>query len=109
VYRIEQAEPPASAYMFGLLRSLIELLILISVIRSVVNYIRRLWYGNRTERPGTFRQQPPPHQQQQPGSTILQQDPVCGTYVSTETSLKKLVKGQVVHFCSPECRNRYQV
>ena len=95
--------------MFGLLRSLIELLIVISVIRSVINYIRRLWYGNRTERPAMFRQQPPRPQQQQPGSTLLQQDPVCGTYVSTETSLKKLVKGRVMHFCSPECRNRYQV
>lgn len=92
--------------MFALLRSLIELLIVISVIRSVINYIRRLWYGNRIPRPTLFRQQPP---QQQSGSTVLQQDPVCGTYVSTETSLKKLVKGQVMHFCSPECRNRYHV
>ncbi len=95
--------------MFGLLRSLIELLIVISVIRSVINYIRRLWYGNRTQRPIMFRQQPPRPQQQQPGSTVLQQDPVCGTYVSTESSLKKLVNGRVMHFCSPECRNRYQV
>ena len=93
--------------MFGFLRSLIELLIVISVIRSVISYIRRLWYGNRTERPAMFRQRTPP--QQQPGSTALQQDPVCGTYVSVETSLKKLVKGRVMHFCSPECRNRYQV
>jgi YHS domain-containing protein len=95
--------------MFGLLRSLIELLIVISVIRSVINYIRRLWYSNRTPRPTMFRQRTPPQQPQEPGSTLLQQDPVCGTYVSVETSLKKLVKGQVVYFCSPECRNRYQV
>ncbi len=95
--------------MFGLLRSLIELLIVISVIRSVITYIRRLWYGNRIPRPTMFRQQPPPQEPQQPGSTVLQQDPVCGTYVSIESSLKKLVKGRVVHFCSPECRNRYQV
>jgi YHS domain-containing protein len=95
--------------MFGLLRSLIELLIVISVIRSVINYIRRLWNTNGIPRPTMFRQQPPPHRQQQPGSTILQQDPVCGTYVSVESSLKKLVNGRVVYFCSPECRNRYQV
>jgi YHS domain-containing protein len=99
---------PRARIMFGLLRSLIELLIVISVIRSVMNYIRRLWNGNRFPRPTMFRQRPPP-QQQQAGSTLLQQDPVCGTYVSVESSLKKLVKGRVVHFCSPECRNRYQV
>ena len=95
--------------MFSLISRLIEFLILISLIRSVINYIRRLWYGNRTARPTMFRQRRPPQPQQEPGSTLLQQDPVCGTYVSVETSLKKLVKGQVVYFCSPECRNRYRV
>ncbi len=37
----------------------------------------------------------------------LKRDPVCGTYVSTAVSVKRTVKGQVVHFCSNECRDKY--
>lgn len=38
----------------------------------------------------------------------LKRDPVCGTYVAASTSVKKTVRGQVVHFCSLECRDKYQ-
>ena len=38
----------------------------------------------------------------------LKRDPVCGTYVSTAVSVKRTVKGQVVHFCSNECRDKYR-
>lgn len=38
----------------------------------------------------------------------LKRDPVCGTYISTATSVKKTIDGQVVHFCSPECSARYK-
>jgi YHS domain-containing protein len=39
----------------------------------------------------------------------LKKDPVCGTYVSAATSLTRTVNGSVVHFCSPECRDKYRV
>jgi len=42
----------------------------------------------------------------QPGGE-LKKDPVCGTYVSTATSLTRTVNGQVVHFCSKACSDRY--
>jgi uncharacterized protein len=89
--------------MLSLIVRTIVFIIAISAIRSFVFYLRRLWNGNQIPRSG-FR---PPPQQPQAGSTTLLQDPVCGTYVSIESSLKKLVRGQVIHFCSPECRNRY--
>jgi len=38
----------------------------------------------------------------------LKRDPVCGTYVSTAVSVKRTVKGQVVHFCSNECRDKHR-
>jgi YHS domain-containing protein len=38
----------------------------------------------------------------------LKRDPVCGTYVSTATSVKKTVDGQVVHFCSAACSEKYK-
>jgi len=76
--------------------------IAISVIRSVVNHILRLWHGGQ---PRTVARSPRTHAAQ--GSTELRQDPVCGTYVAVDSSLKKIVRGQVIHFCSPECRSRH--
>lgn len=39
----------------------------------------------------------------------LKKDPVCGTYVSTSGSLSRTVDGQLVYFCSPQCRDKYKV
>ena len=36
----------------------------------------------------------------------LKKDPVCGIYVSAAVSLTRTVNGQVLHFCSPECRDK---
>jgi YHS domain-containing protein len=38
----------------------------------------------------------------------LRKDPVCGTYVSADTSVTKRINGQIVHFCSPACRDKYR-
>ncbi|MCX6629138.1 MAG: hypothetical protein NTW28_16085 [Candidatus Solibacter sp.] len=38
----------------------------------------------------------------------LKKDPVCGTYVSTGASLTRTVDGQLLHFCSKECRDKYR-
>ena len=38
----------------------------------------------------------------------LKRDPVCGTFVSTAVSIKKSVGGEVLHFCSGSCRDKYQ-
>ena len=35
-------------------------------------------------------------------------DPVCGMFVSTELSQKSKQGNQTLHFCSAECRDRYQ-
>jgi YHS domain-containing protein len=37
----------------------------------------------------------------------LYRDPSCGTYVSPEISIKVEKSGQITHFCSAECRERY--
>jgi len=39
----------------------------------------------------------------------LKKDPVCGTYVSTSGSISRTVNGQVVYFCSPQCRDKFRV
>ncbi|MGD0909628.1 MAG: hypothetical protein ABSA96_18765, partial [Candidatus Acidiferrales bacterium] len=38
----------------------------------------------------------------------LHRDPYCGTYVSPEISFPLEQPGQVLHFCSAECRSQYQ-
>ena len=38
----------------------------------------------------------------------LKKDPVCGTYVSINASITQKVNGEVLHFCSPECRDKYK-
>jgi YHS domain-containing protein len=38
----------------------------------------------------------------------LKKDPVCGTYVSPGAAVSKRVKGELVHFCSNECRDKYR-
>ncbi len=38
----------------------------------------------------------------------LKRDPVCGTYVAVTASVKKTVGGEVIHFCSAACRDRYK-
>jgi len=38
----------------------------------------------------------------------LKRDPVCGTYVSTATSIQRTVHGEVVHFCSDGCAAKYR-
>jgi YHS domain-containing protein len=37
----------------------------------------------------------------------MKKDPQCGTYVSTELSLKTKSAGEVLHFCSRECQEQY--
>jgi YHS domain-containing protein len=38
----------------------------------------------------------------------LKKDPVCGTYVSTGASVTRTVNGELLHFCSKECRDKYR-
>jgi YHS domain-containing protein len=89
--------------MFPLLARLILLVIVISLIRSVARFVHTLWTGMQAS-----------HQHVSgpaggaPVTTMLQQDPVCGTYVAIDSSLKRIVQGRVVHFCSAECRDKYQ-
>jgi YHS domain-containing protein len=93
--------------MLSFLARLILFAIAISVIRSVVSFVQRAFTGGRT--PPTVRGPGRDQGGGAPGTaaTMLQQDPVCGTYVAIDSSLKRVVNGRVLHFCSPECRDKY--
>ena len=89
--------------MISFVFRVVLLLIAISAIKSVVNYGRRLWHSFQS---GSAPVRNPPRTSAE--TTSMQQDPVCGTYVSVATSLKRIVSGQVWHFCSEECRDRFR-
>lgn len=42
-----------------------------------------------------------------PSGGPLKRDPVCGTFVPSDASLHKVVNGETLYFCSPECRDKY--
>lgn len=42
-----------------------------------------------------------------PMSGELKRDPVCGTFVPASTTFRKTVHGELYHFCSAECRDKY--
>ncbi len=87
--------------MFAFLARLILFVIAISVIRSAITFVQR---ALGAARPATSVRRPAPAPG---GATMLQQDPVCGTYVAVDTSLKRIVGGRVLHFCSQECRDKF--
>lgn len=82
------------------------LLALLLVIPTLLRFLLSLFkslLGPSSPPASRSRSQPPDI----PLQGELKRDPVCGTYVSTATSFKKTVDGEVIHFCSEECRARH--
>jgi hypothetical protein len=95
--------------MFRFVFELIGLLIFFSVVRTVITWALRLFAGavqgtasSSASAPGPMRNSSVIH-----SAGELQKDPVCGTFVPVATSLKRVVSGHPVYFCSAECRDRY--
>jgi len=86
----------------GLLGRIFQFLIWLLLLSWVFWLVRRIFAAPRDSR----------KQQSQvpaaPESRRLFRDPVCGTHVSPEISCSLEESGQVVHFCSVACRERYQ-
>ncbi len=81
---------------------LLLIVVLISIIRSVLGVAAKAlggFFGSAGA--GQNASNTPQH------AGELKRDPVCGTYVSTATSVKRTIAGQVVHFCSESCSARY--
>jgi YHS domain-containing protein len=78
-------------------------IILISLLRSVIGVVAKAFSGFVEGGGANARAAGEPRK-----AGDLKRDPVCGTYVSTATSVKKTVGGEVVHFCSSACSERYK-
>ena len=92
--------------MFRLFFRFLVLLVVFAVIRyivtSVARAVSRFMNTNAAETP----------QRQAARGAMggeLKQDPVCGTFVPAATSVKKTVNGELVHFCSVTCRDKFKV
>jgi len=91
-----------------MIRTILYLLVavfLITLVRAFVGIIGRA-VGDLL-RPGSSAGGRESAQRPKPGGE-LKKDPVCGAFVPVSTSLTKTVKGEMVYFCSPECRERYR-
>lgn len=78
---------------------LIATVLIVSVLRSVIGVILK----------GFSAQFKPA----KPASTVpvggeLKKDPVCGTFISTATSIQKKVGEKMYYFCSVECRDKFR-
>jgi YHS domain-containing protein len=72
-------------------------------IRQVVVLLMRAFSQMAGGTPGS----PPPAPREQSRGE-LKKDPVCGTFVAVASSIKRNVDGEVIHFCSTACRDKYQ-
>lgn len=86
-----------------MLRILLRFAVYFLLFLLLRSFLRNLFGGSRTQVPRSRAPQPPPV----PAGGELKKDPVCGTYVSTAVSITKTVHGEVLHFCSKECRDQY--
>ncbi len=52
---------------------------------------------------------PGPNKVQDPkDSSIMHEDPQCGTYVSEEDAIKEVIDGKALHFCSEQCLDKFK-
>ncbi len=76
-------------------------IILITFLRSVIGILGKAF--------SAFFVDPRPSEAEGPRNAgELKRDPVCGTYVSPAASVTKTVGGEVVHFCSQACCDKYR-
>ena len=83
---------------------IVDILLPLLVFALLRSFFRSLFPARRD----VSRQTPPPSQPEVVAGGELKKDPVCGTYVSTGASVTRTVNGQLLHFCSKECRDKYR-
>lgn len=84
-------------------------IILITFLRSVIGLIAKAFANLVAEDASSTSQQR--RSSKSAGTTAageLKRDPVCGTYVAEAASIKQVIGGEVVHFCSEACRAKYR-
>jgi YHS domain-containing protein len=92
--------------MFRIIFELLLTVVVLTVLKSIVGIVLRGFA--QAMKPGSGAPGAPPRPAGQvPLTGELKKDPVCGTYIAAATSLKEKVGGQILYFCSTECRDKY--
>jgi len=86
---------------------IVEILLPLLLFAFVRSILRELFGGKRPAAPQNVQPRPTAPPPVFAGGE-LKKDPVCGTYVSTGASLTRTVNGELLHFCSNECRDKYR-
>ena len=81
--------------------------ILLALLMFVRGVIRALLAPMRApsnfENPGPSRGREPTVKQ-----GTMEKDPVCGTYVDTDSALRRSFRGETHYFCSAECLEKFK-
>ena len=88
-------------------RAIFELLltaVVVLFLRAVIGIVMK-GFGQAMRPP--MQQDSPRAANQAPRTAELKKDPVCGTYIGTDTSIRETVGGQTYYFCSRQCRDKY--
>jgi YHS domain-containing protein len=96
--------------MFEFLGRIIEILLVFALVRAALGVVTRIFRGMGAagaSAPASRKQKTVADPDSPSAATLLHQDPVCGTYVAAGSSFHKICHGEVFHFCSEECRDKY--
>jgi YHS domain-containing protein len=94
------------ATMFRLIFELLLTVVVLTVLKSIVGIVLR-GFSQAMKPDSTAPGAHARNSHEIPLTGELKKDPVCGTYIATTTSIKEKVGGQIFHFCSQECRDKY--
>lgn len=79
--------------------------IVLTLLRSVLEAVGKAFAGGATHSPSpSSSSAEAPHG---PVSQSLKKDPVCGTFVSEATAVRKTKDGETYYFCSAACRDKF--
>jgi YHS domain-containing protein len=90
------------------MRFLIWLVVLcwtLAMLRRAVAWMLRRWLRSLT--PGQSAPKSDGTQSPVASSRRLVRDPICGVHVAEDRAFPLTAGGQVVHFCSAACRDKY--
>jgi YHS domain-containing protein len=92
--------------MFRVILYLLFAVILISVLRAVMGIIAKGFGELIGPRAGQAPSSQAPGKQV-PLTGELKKDPACGTYIAAASSIQEKVGGEILYFCSKQCRDKY--
>jgi hypothetical protein len=80
--------------------------IVLSLLRSVLEAIGKIFSGGQVSQPAPSA---PASSADSRGQSpqALKKDPICGTFVSSATAVQKSKGGETYYFCSTECRDKF--